>query len=138
MTCELYKKINHQGAPEKFKEATVSCPVFAHQQVGMSVLGILCSNCCIRIQMVLEQRGQLLKFGSIAPEDITLEPNCFVKLLNGVLKEYGEIVPKESHLNWSEISNECSRCKVGQREPIIAKEPTKITQVGRNELRTRL
>ena len=138
MNCKLNKVINHTNVADKFKQATVSCPVFAHQESGMCVLGVICVNCCLRIQMVVEKRAELLRYGSVAPEDISLEPNCFVKLLTGVLKEYGEIIPRESHLNWSEISAECSRCKVGQREPIIAKEPTKITQVGRNELRTRL
>ena len=138
MNCNLNKVINHKKVAEKFKEATVSCPVFAHKEVSMNVLGVLCTNCCIRTQMVLDKRTEFLRIGTVAPEDISLEPNCFVKLLTGVLKEYGEIIPRESLLNWSQISAECGRCKAGQHEPIVAKEPTKMSYVGRNELRTRL
>ena len=138
MFCKLNKKIDHKHVEQKFKEATVSCPAFAHKEVSMNVLGVLCTNCCIRTQMVLDKRTELLRIGTVAPEDINLEPNCFVKLLTGVLKEYGEIVPRESHLNWSQISAECGRCKAGQHEPIIAKDATKMSYVGRPDLRTRL
>jgi len=140
MDCNLNKLINHKKVAEKFKEATVSCPVFAHQEVGMSVLGVLCVNCCIRIQMVLDKRAELLRESKLAPEDIKLEPNCFVRWLQEPLKTYGEVVPVESHLNWTEINSECSRCKGNQVEPIIPKitEATEMRYVGRNDLRTRL
>jgi hypothetical protein len=140
MNCKLNKKINHQDVKAKFKEATVPCLIFARKELGMSVLGTVCANCCIRTYQVLEKRAELLRERKTSPEDIKLEPNCFVRWLQEPLKTHGEVVPKESHLNWTEINSECARCKGNQAEPIIAKvtEATEMRYVGRNDLRTRL
>ena len=131
--CNL-ESISHRGVADKFKETFVRCPIFAHKESGMSVLGTLCSNCCIRVQQVLDKRAELLRVGSITLEDLERDPNCFVKQLAEILHDYGEVVPRVSTLNWSKISAECSRCKAGQNETIKAKEATKITQVGRDGL----
>jgi hypothetical protein len=140
MSCKLSNTISHQGARDKFKEATVPCSIFAHKETGMSVLGIICANCCIRTYQVIEKRAELLRDSIVDPKDIKLEPDCFVKLLPGVLREYGEVLPKECGRNWTEISKECARCKTSQTEPIIAKvtEATEMRYVGRNDLRTPL
>ena len=136
MNCEL--NINHKNVAKKFKEATVNCPVFAKQEVGMHVLGVLCVNCCLRIQMVLDMRNEMIRDTKVSPEDIKLDPNCFVNRLDGIFKEYGEIVPRDSYFNWTQIAFECGRCKAGQSKPIADAPPTEMHYVGRNELRTRL
>jgi len=87
--------------------------------------------------MVLDKKAELLRGGFISLDDIERNPNSFVKQLAGILREYGEVVPKVSNRNWSEIQAECARCKAGINEPIRRpeNEATKMSYVGRNDLR---
>ena len=134
MKCDL-ELISHNNVADKFKDTFIRCPLFAHEEAGMHVPGMLCVNCCLRIQMVNEKKTELLLKGDISKEGLENDPNSFVIELTGLLRQYGEVVPKISTHNWSEIFEECAMCKAGQNESIVATEATKISQVGRDELR---
>jgi len=134
MKCSL--KIDHKGAKEISRNTMLFCPLYEKDTGSMVETGVLCAHCCIKSQHVCDALSDLILKQEVIRNDLERNPECFYPYLGDDLRVYAEKVSKTTGKNWLEISRECSRCQPTQVEPAEAPqaEPTKITQVGQNEV----
>ena len=135
MNCDLEKLVNHNNMRDKFKNSFIYCPLMKKDDTGMFRLGVVCGGCCVRLQMLVEEKEALVLRNMITKEDLKRNPNILDSYLSENLKEYWEEISGMG-LTIDVIEDECKRCKA---EPIEDKpepsEPTEVTQCGREELK---
>jgi len=133
--CALEKIIDHKKVDEKYKEL-LFCPNFEKEgNGGMKFTGIVCTNCCIRVQMVADALSGLILRGEFSLDELKERPDVFYSKLSPKLREYAETVSKETGKSWFEIKNECQRCKptwVNSQEVPDEVEVTEMTSIARS------
>lgn len=136
MKCELEKQINHRKVREQFRQTLIHCLLLKRQDVGMSSLGVLCGGCCLRIQMLLEAKADLLLRSIVNAEDYKRNPDVIREHLPERLNEY-YLVLRELGKTMNDVSSACSHCRAESidNKPVHATEAQEMTECGRNDLR---
>ena len=135
MRCELETLVEHGDVREQFRQAFIACPLMEKRETGMFSLGVVCGGCCIRLQMLVEAKSDLLLRSVVSVEDYKRHPDVIAEHLPEHLKQY-YIALRKRGKTVNDVAAECSRCKPS---PIGDKHPKAKAQVmnrcGVNDLR---
>ena len=136
MKCKLQNQIDHSRIKEQFKKTYIECALLATEDIGMSSLGVLCCECCLRIQELVEAKKDLLLRQVFSVEDYKRNPDLIVDYLPERLQSYYAAL-KRLGKTVDDASSECGRCKAMPIDytPTRASKMTAMTECGRNDLR---
>jgi len=135
MRCELETLVEHSNIREQFRQALIPCPLMEKRETGMFSLGVVCGGCCIRLQMFVEAKSDLLLRSVVSVEDYKRNPDVIAEHLPEHLKQY-YIALRKRGKTVKDVAEECSRCKpspIGDKH--TKAEGQEMTQCGGADLR---